>query len=300
MSDTLNPRAVIGGNLGTDAPDYAKLEVERLRQDYNELCAVTVPTLLEEYRAIPDELDAETKPAVVDLIKRIRDAARRILAFHEVEKQPHFRRGQGVDQFFFGLCDQLGKREKKAKDGAADVLQKRLTAYDVRVLEAENERRRLAAAEEARKAAEAREQRERAEREAAERQAEADRARNAARKAEKQDAAVAAAAEASAARVEEAVAASRAEETRIETMAKPANIMRERTASGTLATMGEEKFAEVLDRNTIDLERLRPYLPADAVATALRRYAESVGYSSDASVQIAGAKFGKRPKSLVR
>lgn len=296
-----NPRAVIGANVGNDALDYAKLEVERLGQDYGELAQVTVPGLIAEAEAIPDVIpDDETKGRVTSLIKRMRDATKRIESFHDVEKQPHYRRGQGVDQFFFGLWDLIAKRDRKGRDGVADVLQRRLTEYDVRKLAEENERRRVAAEGAARIEREARERREKAEREEREKREAAERARAPAKIEEKTAQATQAGVAASSARVEEEVASAAAQDAHIATLATPADIMRQRGTDGTLSTMGTEKFAEITDRALLDLTKLRPYIPAAALQTALNAYANSVGYSSDESVQIAGARFGKRPKSVVR
>lgn len=140
MSMTDNARAVIGSNT-PDAIDYALEESIRLQEDYAEL-AKTAEALEAEADAIPDVIpDAATKEIVVDLIKRIRDAKVRIDGLHDLEKQPHLRRGQGVDQFFFGLWDRLLKRAKNNRDGIGDSLLARLTAYDVRVLAEENARR---------------------------------------------------------------------------------------------------------------------------------------------------------------
>lgn len=295
-----NPRAVMGGNLGNDAPDYAKLEVERLAGDYGELSR-QVDAMLAEALALPETIENdEQKGSVASVIKRLRDATRRIEAYHDVEKQPSLRRGQGVDQFFFGLWDRLAKRDRKARDGAADVLAKRLTEYDIRKLAEEQERRRKAAAEAARAEAVARENREKAEREEREKREAAERARKPERIEEKTVEADEAATIASGARIEEKVAAAAAEEAHISTLARPADIMRQRVDDGTLATMGTERFAEIVDRNALDLNKLRPYLSTPDLEKALRAYAGSVGYSGDASAQITGARFGKRPKSVVR
>src|SRR5277367_4648534 len=135
-----NPRAAIGSNT-PDAIDYAKEESERLQRDYAEL-ANTVFDLKEKGEAITAISDADGKSVVVDLIKNQRDAVKRTLGLHELEKTPHYRRGQGVDNFFFGLVDLLLKRDKKNRDGEGDRLNKLLTEYDVRMLAEEKERRR--------------------------------------------------------------------------------------------------------------------------------------------------------------
>lgn len=285
-----------------EAPDYAKMESDRLRSEYgayfnlaeeieNECAAIT---------AINRDDDSRTK--VVELIKKSRDFTKRVLGVHELEKMPHLRRGQGVDNTFFGLVDRILKRARANKDGAADRLGKMLTDHDNRILAEEQERRRI----EAQRAAD--EERKRRE-EAAKAAAAAEEARLAAeraRKPETQEAksVVAEQAEqaASAAHVEAVVAASKAEEAHVGTLVKPADIMRNRTDAGTLSTMAQEPFAEIHDRNEMvkDAAKLWAYIPQAALQTALNGYARANGHSSDEAVQIAGARFGKRAKSVVR
>jgi len=286
----------IGDN--TQTIDFAKVEVERLKNEYGYVQESAL-RLIEQAKAITVIADNDDKSKVIGLIKLLRDEAKRSTGLHEIEKAPHFRRGQGVDQFFFGIVDKLWKRDKKGNDGEGDRLNKLLTAYDVRQLAIEEEKRKATALEAARIA-------QAAEAERLRKEQEAEAARLAAERARKPDttaakAAIAAAAEeaAMAARVEQTATAAAAEEAYMATLAAPADIMRTRAADGSLATMAKEKFVEITDRNTLDLNKLRPYLPADALVTAIRKYAESVSFSNDESVQIAGAKFGTRPKSKV-
>ena len=286
----------IGDN--TQTIDFAKVEVERLKNEYGYVQESAL-RLIEQAKAITVIADNDDKSKVIGLIKLLRDEAKRSIGLHEIEKAPHFRRGQGVDQFFFGIVDKLWKRDKKGNDGEGDRLNKLLTAYDVRQLAIEEEKRKAAALEAARIA-------QAAEAERLRKEQEAEAARLAAERARKPDttaakAAIAAAAEeaAMAARVEQTATAAAAEEAYMATLAAPADIMRTRAADGSLATMAKEKFVEITDRNTLDLNKLRPYLPAEALVTAIRKYAESVSFSNDESVQIAGAKFGTRPRSRV-
>ena len=286
----------IGDN--TQTIDFAKVEVERLKNEYGYVQESAL-RLIEQAKAITVIADNDDKSKVIGLIKLLRDEAKRSTGLHEIEKAPHFRRGQGVDQFFFGIVDRLWKRDKKGNDGEGDRLNKLLTAYDVRQLAIEEEKRKAAALEAARIA-------QAAEAERLRKEQEAEAARLAAERARKPDttaakAAIAAAAEeaAMAARVEQTATAAAAEEAYMATLAAPADIMRTRAADGSLATMAKEKFVEITDRNTLDLNKLRPSLPADALVTAIRKYAESVSFSNDESVQIAGAKIGTRPKSKV-
>jgi hypothetical protein len=302
--------SMIGDNVQTK--DFAKDEHDRLKSEYAYL-ENTVLYLLSKSAPITVVDSQDIKNEVTGLIKAMRDAYKRIKGVHEAEAAPHLERHRGACGFFFGLMDKLGRRDKKANEGEGDRLNRLLTEYDVRELAKEQERRRREAEEAARIAREKREAEEKAARDAAEalRQAEearlkAERARLPETKAAKQEAAQEAAhgaREASEAlsdtRVEAEVAAAKAEEAYIDTLAAPKDIMRQRSEDGVLSGMASEKFAEITDRNVLDLERLRPYLPVAALETALNKYAASVGHSNDESVQIKGARFGKRPKSRV-
>jgi hypothetical protein len=292
MSD-INPRAVIGSNT-PDSVDYAKVVSDRLQEEYSELIK-TADGLVASADTIT-EVTAETKPTVVDLIKQIRDAKTRIEGLHGLEKQPYLRQGQGVDQFFFGLWDRLVRRDKKNRPGAADRLGAMLTEYDVRVLAEENERRRKIAEEAARVEAARIKAQQEAERAAEEARLKAERARTAETQAAKDKAAREAEEAASAARVAAAVATAKAEETHVATLSRPADIMRTRTDTGTLATMAQETFAEIEDPAKLDMALLWPFVPFEAKQKALNAWARG----TDWRVQMSGAKVGRRPKSTVR
>jgi hypothetical protein len=290
----LNPRAVAGGNTG--AIDYAKEESERLRRDYAALDE-TVALLEVESDAFPEEIpDADTKEKVVDLIKRGRDVKARVEALHKVEKEPHFRRGQGVDQFFFGLWDRLTKRDRKNRDGFIDSLNSKLTRYDVRIVAEENERRRKAFEEAERIRLKAEADRIEKERIAEEARLAAERARLPATTAAKTEVAEDREADAGASRVEEAIATTAAEDAYVSTLARPADLARTRTASGTLSTMAEEPFAEIEKAELLNMAKLWPYIAFAEKEKALRAWAKSTGHNE----QMTGAKIGRRPKSRVR
>lgn len=295
MIDTHNPRAHMGDNTA-NAPDYAKDEVERLQRDYGELVK-TVDSLTAEAEVIPEAIpDDDVKGTVVDLIKRIRDAKVRVEAFHMAEKQPFLRRGQGVDQFFFGVWDRLMKRAKNNRDGIADVLLARLTAYDVRKLAEEQERRRKEAAEAERIRVAAEAERIRLEQAAEEARLAAERARKPETTAAKTAAADVVEASASAARVEESVAASAAQQSYVDTLARPADIMRTRTAGGTLSTMATEPYANIVKVGDLDAVKLWAFVPFPEKEKALRAWAKATGHGE----VMAGADIGRKPKSQVR
>lgn len=283
----------VGDNSGDI--DFAKIESDRLVLDYAELNRVSEELIVEAegFTAIDDDA---SKMKVVSLIKRIRDAATRANGFREAEKMPHFRRGQGVDSFFFGIIDRLSRRDKKARPGVADRLQAMLTDYDNRKLAEEQERRRLAAeaaareqkrladlaAEQARKAEEAR--------------IAAERARAPAQVEKKAEIAAVAETTASAAQIDATLQAGKAEEAYVETLAKPADIMRTRGDDGTLSTVAREGYAEITFAPDLDAAALWPHISLGEKEKALRQWARSTGYTT----QMKGAAIGFRNKSIVR
>lgn len=296
MSMTDHPG--IGSN--TQNIDFAAEEARRLNQDYLAL-SESVAGLIDEARAIPVPIaDDDGKNAVSKMIKRLRDTATSVEGFREIEKLPHLRRGNAVDQWFGRLRIMIRRDGKNDRPAIGDTLQNELTAYDSRKLAEERERRRLEAEAAAKVARDAEIARRKAEQEAAAKAAEAERARLEQTRQAKGEAAQAAAAGASEARVEETVAATKAEETYVNTLATNADIMRQRSDDGVLTTMGTEKFAEITDLSALDIVALRPFIKVEALEQALRGLAASRGHSNDARMQIAGAKFGTRPKSVVR
>lgn len=312
MSNAENSRAVMGSNAG-DAPDFAKEESDRLRHDYAEIFRVS-NELLEEYDTIPEVLASQQdKERCASLIKRMRDAAKRLTGFHELEKMPHYRRGQAVDQTFFGEIDKLAKRDRKANDGAADTLNNRLTDYDVKELARETARRRQAALDARKEADWVLAGAEHAQREADAARKRQEEAEAGAARARKPETVAARQMEVAQAKVqvdkaqnvaferiaESAVAERQADQAYVDTMARPADVMRQRLGDGTLSGMGTEKFAEIISKADLDLEALRPHLTMEMLEKAVRGYANSHSYSNDASVQIKGARFGKRAKSRV-
>lgn len=292
MSYESNPRSVVGDNK---APDLAKGVLDALHKDYASL-SDTVTTLLSEAAKIPASIrtDDEMGTAAA-LIKKFRDFTARAEGFRTAEKEPHLRAGQAVDSFFFGLMDLCGRRDRKAKPGPADFLQGKLDSYQQEKLRIEQERRRLEAQETARIEREARLAAEKLEQEARERREAAERARVPERIAEKSVIASQAEAAASAATVESMMASDRAEAAYIDTLAKPADIVRQRVGSGPLVTMAQEGFAEIVDQAKLDMATLWPFISLDAKEKALRAWAKTTGHT----VQMYGATVGKRNKSKV-
>jgi hypothetical protein len=305
MNDTTtsNPREVIGGNnpplgrsIAAEQGDFALVTTAFLNEEYARQPGI-VTALLNEARELPEVIeDDDTKGKVASLIKRLRDTTKALESFREKEKLPYLRGGQAVDQFFFGLEDKLARRDKKAKAGAADVLSNRLTDYDVRILEKIREERRRLAAKEERRALEAQEEASRAAAAAEEARIAAERARKPETAAAKEAVAEVKQEQAGEAKVNAALAIGKAEEAHISTLAKPADIMRMRGEDGTLSTMATEPYAEIENETLLDREKLWPFISLDAKEKALRAWAKTGGYNQ----QMAGAKIGRRPKSVVR
>lgn len=303
MSEVENPRAIVGSNnpplarsIAAEDGDFALVTTAFLQEEYAKQPQI-VEALLAEARAIPKTIEDEaTKGKTTSIIKRLRDAAKAIDAFHSKEKQPYLRGGQAVDQFFFGLIDKCARRAKGNNPGAADVLNVRLTDYDNRVLAAEQARRKREADEQARLARVAQEEADRAAQVAEDARLAAERARKPETAEQKGAVATEKEAVADQAKVDATVSSARAEEAHISTLARPADIMRVRGDDGTLSTMGTEKYAEIVDRTLLSKELLWPYIKQEALESALAQWAKFTDYGQ----QMPGAAIGRRNKSVVR
>lgn len=309
-----NPRAVAGDN---QAPDYAKIETERLVDEYRGLTN-TLNALVSEAESAPDRIDDDPSALKIGgLIKRFRDLRERFEQTRIVEVEPHLRRQNAINAFFNGWRKHIqpdDKSERRVSPGWIDKLQARIDAHQARKEAAERERlERLRIEQEA----VARAARERADREAedarkaaaaaAELQASADRARSETARAEKQaiaDAAAKAATEAAAAARGAEVTASAATETatdaRIGTLVAPQDIVRTRgvteEGAGVTLTTGKESYAHVVDRTKLNAAKLFPYLNDKEVEKALRAYAKATNHNEPMD----GAEIGWKRKGITR
>lgn len=292
MTFAENPRAVAGSN---EAPDYAKSVTDAMRRDYAEVEEATAQ-LLEEARALPATVDNdETMGLYARVIKRLRDLGARVEAYRVKEKEPYLRGGNAVDQFFNGLAAKIARAKRTDKAGAADVLAARLDDYNQRKLAEEQARRRREADEQARIAREAEEAARAARLAEEEARLAAERARKPERIEEKAAVADARADVAVAAGIEAKLADGKAQEAHVQTLAKPADMVRTRVDDA-LVTMATEAYAEIEDAALLDKEKLWPFITEDAKAKALRAWAKTTGHNQ----KMAGAAIGKRPKSVVR
>lgn len=276
--------------------DLPALVTEYLGEEFGRF-PKQVTELLDEARAIPKviENDADMGKAAA-VAKRLRDLTKEIESTHAAEKAPYLRSGQSCDSFFFTLWDKCVRRSKTSNPGAADILQARVDEWTQKKWRAEQAKRD----EEARKAREEADVRRKAE-EAAQRKAEEDRL--AAERARKPETAAAkgavadlAEANASAARVEADLAADRAQQAHIDSLAKPADMVRTRTDSGALVTMGREGFALITDETLLDKDILWPFISEKEKEKALRSWAKNTGFNKP----MEGAEIGFRNKTVIR
>lgn len=305
MSDTevLNPRAVIGDNQESlprqiaKAEEYLPAEVKNYLDEEHAGIPRRLEELLDRAREIPREIaDDETMGTAAKIVKELRDLTKEIEATHAKESGPYFRSKQACDNWFFSLWDKAVRRAKTNRPGAADILNGRIDDYQQRKLRAEQERRRQEEERLRREAEEARRAEEAALRKAEEDRLAAERARKPETKDEKGAVAAQAEAAAAAASVEADLAVNKAQQARIETFAKPADIVRTRVEEGPTVTMARENYAMVVDEKLLDREKLWPFISLPEKEKAVRAWAKTTGYGQ----QMAGAEIGSRPKTVVR
>lgn len=314
----MNAPQAVGSVPGhNEAPDFAKMETERLVDEYQGLVR-TLDELVAEVGRAPDMIeDDQTALRVGGLIKRFRDLHGRLENTRAVEKEPHLRRGNAVDAFFNGHKKKIQpdeKNERRTSPGQIDILQGRINAHQDRKEAAERARLAREAAETARLAREAQDKADRARREeerlrleAEERQREADRARAPAQVEKKQEAAIQASQEVGAqagaaigAEIEAQQAIDAAQEAHIATLAKPADIVRTRgvteDGAGVTLTKAKESYAYVVDATKLDQVKLFPYFTDAEVEKALRAFAKATQYRE----KMDGAEIGWRTKGVTR
>jgi hypothetical protein len=301
MSEALNPRAVVGDNLGVD---QAQIVNDRLSLDYAE-SAKTLQQLRSEAAVLKGVKVTSDEEAVArgSVIKQFRDLDNRLEAFREAEKQPFLRGGNAVDNFFFDMRDQIARRKKgdrSVKPGDADILQADIDEWQNAKIAAERarlEQERLEAARLAREHATALRKAQEAADEAARAAA---RARSRVAQQAKTQIAMDMADREADAKAAADLAAEQAEEARLATLVRPADISRVRgndaQGGGVMLTTAREGYAMVVDRDLLDVQSLAPYLTTFELEKALRAWAKANGYQK----QMAGAEIGFRNKGVTR
>lgn len=301
------------------APDFAKMETERLAEEYKGLRNTLEELAIDaEARCGAGEIDDdETGLRTGGLIKRFRDLKARLENVRTVEVEPNLRRMNAANAFFNGLKKLIQpeeKSERRTSPGYIDRLQAMIDRHQDRKEAAERERLAREAAEAARIAKEAADkaERERAEqarleREAQQRREEADRARAPVQIEKKNEAAIKASQEAGAqhgvaigAEVHAVQAADNAQEARVATLVKSADIVRTRgvteEGAGVTLTKAKEYYAYVVDRDELDAVKLFPYFTDVEVDKALRAFAKATQHRE----KMAGAEIGWKTKGITR
>lgn len=269
--DLINPRATIGDN---QAPDYAQKVTDRMADEYS-ASIEEADRLLAEARECPKEVnDDVTFGKFGALVVKLRDMSARLKAYHQAEKAPYLRAGEGVDNFFFGLMSKLARRNKGDIAGAADVLSARADVYNQRKLAEERRIRE----ETERKAREEAAEQQRIAQENERKRIEAEQAAERARKPENVEAHLqvadqhAAAAAVASANVE--IAQDRLVDARIAVAAKPADMVRTRHETGVLSTMRPEPHVEITDASKLNATLLWAFVKDDQKLQALKAWAK--------------------------
>lgn len=243
-------------------PSEIEIIQDKLREKYPAQRA-EIKGLGETVKDIPAILaNDDDAGRVTDIIRDINGCNKKWETFRTAEKEPFLSGGRAVDAFFSRGSDIL----KNAKD----VLSARLTNYQ-----------NAKAAEERRKRQEAEAM---AAREAAERAAEALRLEQEGKQVEANHQLQAAvSAEQDAARAQTAA------------VAAPAKLTRAYgSATGATASLRTVWVGEVVDMEAIDLEKLRPFLGAEAIQKAINAFVKAEGR------ELKGAKIYQKSESVVR
>lgn len=300
------------------APDFAKIETERLVDEYKGLTD-TLEKLNAEVDRVPKPEDDTTALRIGGLIKRFRDLFARFENTRVVEIEPHLRRQNAINAFFNGhkkTIQPTEKSERRTSPGKIDFLQGLIDAYQADKESKERERLAREHAEAERLAKEARDklERERLEREKLEREAEqkrldAARARAPAQIEKKteiaEEASIAAGEQTGTtigAEVEAETAADKAQEAYIGTLARTSDIVRTRgvteEGAGVTLTTAKESYAYVVDRVKLikSAEKLFVYLNDKEVDKVVRAWAKATNHNEPMD----GAAIGWRNKGVTR
>lgn len=269
--------------------NHAEDEAERLAIKYADDGAEVSAILLRAHN-LPTRCESDDEVKLfVPLVVELRDHAARLEKMRVAEKEPHLRRGNAVDQFFKSMTDRLGK--------GRSILEARVNDWNQRKLAAERARREAEERERREQARIAEEARLKAEREKRDAELAASRARTEAnRVAREAEAAEATERAQRAARAAQA-ATQAATDARIEAGMKPGDMVRQRLDdSGTLNTMKQVPFIEIVDRNGLDKDALWPFLKDEHILMALKAWAKTNAYR----MPMEGAVIEMRDATVIR
>lgn len=243
-------------------PSDAEILLGRLAEQYRDLVD-RADALTQAAANVPEELDDTTTPRATDFVRQIKACAKKLEEARKAEKEPFLEQGRLVDGWFQELTSVLAR--------SARMVEGRIEAHLRHKAELERQER-------------ARQQREAEAR--AKQAAEEARAREAALIQDDDLEPAIAAAEAEIQAKRDAYQAGRA------AAAPPADLVRTRGDMGGVATLKREWTWEIT--GPVDLDALRPYLPADAVDKALRA-AIRAGIR-----EIGGTRIFQTERALVR
>lgn len=245
-------------DLASDLPEWLASEHDQLTARRDELLAAAE-------RAPAEVTDDDTLRKMSDFVKQLTACTKASEAARVAAKEPTLSAGRVIDGFFKAISDPIDKTKQ--------TVERRMTAYQRQVAEAERRRREE-------EAAYARMEAERQSREAAEK---------AAAMRSERDLQEAASAEEMARQ-----AAADAEQARKAAMARAADLTRTRSDYGVTASLRAEWVGRVVDRQAIDLETLRPHIALDALEKAVRSFVRAGGR------QLAGAEIHEETHTVVR
>ena len=292
LSDNVAPAALPRSIAQTE--NFPALVSEYMEDEYGAM-RTTLAELKDRLASLPSVIeDDDVMGEYAKLVKDARDFSARVEATRVAEKDPYYRSAQGVDGFAVPIRDQAARPNRTSKPGVADEASSRIDDYNQRKLAAERARReaearRLREEEDARRRAA--EEAQRAADEAAAKAARARKDQDA-----KAEAALQANTQAAVAVADVSVAAQKAEQAHIDTLAKPADMVRHRVNEGPTVTMKRESYAALEDQTKLDKEKLWPFISLAEKEKALRAWAKNTGYTE----QMAGARIGSREVSVVR
>ena len=253
----------IGDNRPPEDADPLR---DRLEDTHGALIGRQAALLADAATRAPETIeDEDTAAAVSDYIKELSACVKTLEGARVSEKEPFLKSGRTVDGFFKKMADSL--------DTVKRTVEKGLTVYQRKVAEEERKRR---------------EEEERRAREEAERARKVAEARASALAAET-DLSPAIEAE----REAEQAAADLARAER-ETRANAAELSRTRSDKGAVASLRTFWDFDGLDRDTIDLEKLRHHLPQVALESAVRSFVKAGGRKLD------GAHIFENTATVVR
>ena len=245
-------------DLASDLPEWLTSEHDQLTTRRDELLAAAG-------RAPAEVADDDTLRKLSDFVKQLTACTKASEAARVAAKEPTLGAGRVIDGFFRAISDPLDK--------AKQTVERRMTAYQRQVAEAERRRREEEAAS----------ARMEAERQACEAAEKASAMRN------ERDLQEAASAEAMARQ-----AAADAEQARKAATVRAADLSRTRSDYGSVASLRTYWDFRNLDKAEISLEALRPYLATSDIEKALRGFIRAGGR------KIHGAEIFENTETVVR